>query len=97
MLGAFPAAWKKHFPFRHTLTKTPILPVRSPPLRETDSLILNPSLLTSPSQGLSRSLHPEGREALQSKDDPYRLSHMLLDMHYILYYCRLACILFTIL
>ncbi|KAK9955320.1 hypothetical protein ABG768_015202 [Culter alburnus] len=66
MLGAFPAAWKKHFPFRHTLTKTPILPVRSPPLRETDSLILNPSLLTSPSQGLSRSLHPEGREALQT-------------------------------
>ncbi|XP_067231751.1 meiosis initiator protein-like [Chanodichthys erythropterus] len=66
MLGAFPAAWKKHFPFRHTLTKTPILPVRSPPPRETDSLILNPSLLTSPSQGLSRSLHPEGREALQT-------------------------------
>ncbi|XP_048021821.1 uncharacterized protein LOC125252502 [Megalobrama amblycephala] len=57
MLGAFPAAWKKHFPFRHT---------HSPPLRETDSLILNPSLLTSPSQGLSRSLHPEGREALQT-------------------------------
>ncbi|KAK7143451.1 hypothetical protein R3I93_014571 [Phoxinus phoxinus] len=65
MLGAFPAAWKMHFPFSPTLPKTPILPLR-PPLWEADSLILNPSLLASPSQGLSRSLHPEGREVLQT-------------------------------
>uniref|UniRef100_A0A8C2B160 Si:ch211-191j22.7 n=1 Tax=Cyprinus carpio TaxID=7962 RepID=A0A8C2B160_CYPCA len=65
MLGAFPAAWKKRFPFSPMLLKTPVLPLR-PPLREADSLTLNPSLLISPSQGLSRSLHPEGREALQT-------------------------------
>ncbi|KAK2872648.1 hypothetical protein QQF64_017727 [Cirrhinus molitorella] len=65
MLGAFPAAWKKRFLFSPTLPKTPVLPLR-PPLREADSLTLNPSLLISPSQGLSRSLHPEGREALQT-------------------------------
>ncbi|XP_026052050.1 uncharacterized protein meiosin [Carassius auratus] len=65
MLGAFPAAWKKRFPFSPTLPKTPVLPLR-PPLREADSLTHNPSLLISPSQGLSRSLHPEGREALQT-------------------------------
>ncbi|XP_016332778.1 uncharacterized protein meiosin [Sinocyclocheilus anshuiensis] len=65
MLGAFPAAWKKRFTFSPTLPKTPVLPLR-PPLREAGSLTLNPSLLISPSQGLSRSLHPEGREALQT-------------------------------
>ncbi|XP_050949920.1 uncharacterized protein LOC127153031 isoform X2 [Labeo rohita] len=65
MLGAFPAAWKKHFPFSPTLPKTPVLPLR-PSLREAASLTVNQSLLISPSQGLSRSLHPEGREALQT-------------------------------
>ncbi|XP_073680107.1 uncharacterized protein meiosin [Garra rufa] len=65
MLGSFPAAWKKRFLFSPTLSKTPVLPLR-PPLREADSLTLNPSLLISPSQGLSRSLHPEGQEALQT-------------------------------
>ncbi|XP_067280402.1 uncharacterized protein [Pseudorasbora parva] len=65
MLGAFPAAWKMHYPFSPALPKTQILPLRTPP-PEADSLILNPSLLMSPSQGLSSSLHPEGREALQT-------------------------------
>lgn len=74
MLGAFPAAWKKRFSFSPTLPKTPVLPFR-PPLREADSLTLYPSLLISPSQGLSRSLHPEGQEALQSKDNPYSTTH----------------------
>ncbi|XP_052393928.1 uncharacterized protein LOC127942289 [Carassius gibelio] len=65
MLGAFPAAWKKRFPFSPTLQKTPVLPLRSP-LREAHSRTLNPSLLISPSQGLSCSLHPDGREALHT-------------------------------
>ncbi|XP_018919230.1 meiosis initiator protein-like [Cyprinus carpio] len=65
MLGAFPTAWKKRFPFSPTLPKTPVMPLRSP-LRDADSLTLNPSLLISPSQGLSCSLHPEGQEALHT-------------------------------
>uniref|UniRef100_A0A8C2FZJ8 Si:ch211-191j22.7 n=1 Tax=Cyprinus carpio TaxID=7962 RepID=A0A8C2FZJ8_CYPCA len=65
MLGAFPTAWKKRFPFSPTLPKTPVMPLR-PPLRDADSLTLNPSLLISPSQGLSCSLHPEGQEALHT-------------------------------
>ncbi|XP_068072141.2 meiosis initiator protein [Danio rerio] len=70
MLGAFPVAWKKHFAFSTTLPKTPVRP-----LQETESLILNPSLLISPSQGLSCSLFPEGQGALESLFEDVWVTH----------------------
>lgn len=76
MLGAFPVAWKNHFPFSPALPKTPVRP-----LQETESLILNPCLLISPSQGLSRSLFPEGQGSLESNDDPTHTFHYLFILY----------------
>lgn len=66
MLGAFPTAWKKRVTIRSMPPETPTLP-RHPLVRKADTLILSPSLLTLPSQGLNHPFLPEGRETLQSK------------------------------
>ncbi|XP_056586230.1 uncharacterized protein LOC130407433 isoform X2 [Triplophysa dalaica] len=65
MLGAFPAAWKKRVSIRPMPPETPTLP-RHPLVRKADTLILSPSLLTLPSQGLNHPFLPEDRETLQT-------------------------------
>ncbi|XP_073668729.1 uncharacterized protein [Paramisgurnus dabryanus] len=65
MLGAFPTAWKKRLLIRTMLPETPTQP-RHPSVRTADNLILSPSLLSSPSQGLNHFLLPEGQETLQA-------------------------------
>ncbi|KAA0720017.1 hypothetical protein E1301_Tti008356 [Triplophysa tibetana] len=65
MLGAFPVAWKKRVSIRPMAPETPTLP-RHPLVQKADTLILSPSLLTLPSQGLNHPFLPEGRETLQT-------------------------------